>query len=107
MNHSTAMGEVEARAHFFGDSQRVTDRKCTIGLQSRSKRPAGDELRDVIQQPIRRSRVEQRHDVRVRQASRDTDFAKEALLTAAAVVATLPPARRAARVDPIETLRME
>ena len=29
------------------------------------------------------------------------------LLTAAAVVATLPPARRAARVDPIETLRME
>ena len=29
------------------------------------------------------------------------------LLTGAAVVATLPPARRAARVDPIETLRME
>jgi ABC-type antimicrobial peptide transport system permease subunit len=29
------------------------------------------------------------------------------LLTAAAVVATVPPARRAARVDPIETLRME
>jgi ABC-type antimicrobial peptide transport system permease subunit len=29
------------------------------------------------------------------------------LLTGAAVLATLPPARRAARVDPIETLRAE
>jgi putative ABC transport system permease protein len=29
------------------------------------------------------------------------------LLTGAAVAATLPPARRAARVDPIETLRIE
>ena len=72
-----SMRVVEGRAHLFGDTERVLHGQLAVALDALAQRAAGEVCGYVVQQPARVAGVDERDQVRVRQARRDADLPQE------------------------------
>src|SRR4029077_11818851 len=65
--------------YFLRDAERLLERETLLHIEPLAERPARDERLHVVQHPVRLTRVDERHDMRVRQSSGDPDLAEESL----------------------------
>src|SRR5437868_13332912 len=73
------MGEVEPGADFIGDPKRVVQRQLALASESIAQRSARYERGDVVQEPVRLARVDERHEMRMREPRGDADLPEKSL----------------------------
>ena len=79
MDDALAVGVVEGVGDSRGDAHRLVDRSWVSRSSLLAQRLALDEGHDVVEEAVRRARVEQRQDVRVRERGGGLDLGDEAL----------------------------
>ena len=73
------VGVFQRVRHADGDSQRFVDGQLLLALEHGAQRLAVDERHDVVQQPRRLARIEQRQNVGMLQIRRDPNLAEKPL----------------------------
>src|SRR6266571_4962772 len=79
MDEPVAVGVVEPGAQLLGDAQRLVHRERFLAVEAVAQRSPGNVRLHVIQQPVRLTGVNEGHDVRMGEPSRDADLAQEPL----------------------------
>jgi hypothetical protein len=75
-----AMGVFEPTRHLPHQTDRLLDRQRSLPLEPCPQRLALDEWHDEVQLPVRFTRIEHRHDVRVSEVRGRGDLTEEAFL---------------------------
>src|SRR5688572_26550836 len=79
MHEAVAVCVIEAVADFSRDADRFVEDQLLFALHQVSKRSTGHKWCDVILEALCLARIDQRNDVRMRQARCDSNLAKETL----------------------------
>ena len=79
VDHSVPMCVVQRVRDLARDPYRLVHTQLRLPVQLLPQRLALDEGHDVVQEPVRRSRIEQRQDVRMLQRRRGLDLLDEPL----------------------------
>ena len=80
VHETIAVRIVEPGTNLMRDAKRVVDGEPLLAIQSVSQRAAGNERRHIVQRAAGFAGVDERNDVRMRQARSDADLAQESLL---------------------------
>ena len=79
VHETRAVREVEACPHLLGNAHDVAHRHASAAREPVAQRAVRDVRGHEIQESIRLARVDERHQVRMREPRRDADLAEEAL----------------------------
>ena len=79
VDDAVAVGVVERVGDVRRDAHRLVHAELGLAVELRAERLAVDERHDVVEEPVRRARVEERKDVRVLERRRGGDLVHEPL----------------------------